>query len=98
VAFIQIIEYSTSKPDEIEKLDDEWIAATKGKRSASKVTRVADRDNPGRYFQIVEFPSYEAAMKNSQMPETGEMAAKITALVDGEPTFYNLDVVKTLDL
>ena len=29
-----------------------------------------DRDRPNTYVDIVEFPSYEDAMKNSELPET----------------------------
>jgi hypothetical protein len=43
----------------------------------------------------VEFPSYEAAMKNNELPETAAMAEKMAAICDGPPTFYNLDLVET---
>ncbi len=54
----------------------------------------ADRDHPGRYQTIVEFESYEAAMENSNRPETHEFSAKMAELCDGPPTFRNLDVVQ----
>ena len=53
-----------------------------------------DRDRANTYVQIVEFPSYEEAMTNSQLPETGEIAARLTELCDGPPTFRNLDVTR----
>ena len=46
------------------------------------------------YVQIVEFPSYEEAMANSELPETGEFAAKLATLCDAPPTFRNLDVTR----
>jgi hypothetical protein len=46
--------------------------------------------------EIIEFPSYEAAMKNSELPETQEISAKMGTLTDGEPTFRNLEVVRDL--
>jgi hypothetical protein len=46
---------------------------------------------PG-YFMIVEFDSYEEAMKNSSDPVTSRYAEQLGALLDGPPTFYNLDV------
>lgn len=47
---------------------------------------------------VVEFDSYEQAMKNSNDPVTGEYAQQMGALLDGPPRFYNLDVrmVQTL--
>ena len=95
MSFIQIIEYRTSRIDELAELMDEWLAETEGKRSATRSTQAQDRENPGTYVQIVEFPSYEAAMENSDRPETGEFAAKMSALCDGTPTFRNLDVTRS---
>jgi hypothetical protein len=92
--FIQIIEYKTSKIDEVQALADKWLAATEGRRTASDGTVTEDRDARGTYLEIIEFPSYEAAMKNSELPETQEIAAQLTALCDGPPTFRNLDVVR----
>jgi hypothetical protein len=89
--FVQIIEYQTSKFDEMQKLNDEWLAATEGKRSAARAIDCSDRDQPNTYMTIVEFPSYEEAMKNNDLPETQAMAAKMQALCDGPATFRNLD-------
>jgi hypothetical protein len=52
-----------------------------------------DRDNWGRYFNVVFFDSYEAAMANSALPEAEALSERLKALADGPPTFYNLDVV-----
>lgn len=52
----------------------------------------ADRDNPGRYCIIVEFDSYEEAMRNSNDPETGRFAEQMGKLLDEPPVFHNLDV------
>jgi hypothetical protein len=40
----------------------------------------------------VEFPSYQEAMSNSGLPETGEFAEKLAGLCDGPLVFRNLDV------
>lgn len=96
--FVQIIEYTTSKPDEIAKIMDEWMAATEGKRTPTREVTGKDRDDSDRYFQIVEFPSYEEAMKNSELPETSQFAERIRALCDGPAVFRNLDVVREQDL
>jgi hypothetical protein len=92
--FMQLIEYTTSKFDEITKITDEWLAATGGKRTATRTVITKDRERPDTYLDIVEFPSYEEAMRNSDMPETREAAERWQKLCDGPMTFRNLDVVR----
>lgn len=92
MTFIQVIEVSTTRPDEVLSLVEEWDAATAGRRTAQRGTFTADRDRPNTYLQIVEFPSYEAAMANSELPETASFAARMAALCDGPMVFRNLDV------
>jgi hypothetical protein len=94
MSFVQIIEFKTSRFDEIQKLMDEWLAATEGKRTTTRGLLCQDRDAEGVYVQVVEFPSYEVAMKNSEMPETGEFSQKMMELCDGPATFRNLDVLR----
>ena len=93
MGFVQIISYSTSKPAEMQAAADEWDKATEGKRKVLRRVLCEDRGNWGRYFNIVFFDSHEAAMENSALPETEALSAKMMALADGPPTFYNLDVV-----
>jgi hypothetical protein len=92
MAFIQIIEFTTTRPEEVEALAAEWAARTEGRRTAERSTLTADRDRPNTYVQIVEFPSYQEAMANSSLPETAELAEKLAGLCDGPPVFRNLDV------
>jgi hypothetical protein len=92
--FIQIIEYKTSRIDELNTALDGWLEKTKGKRAATRGLQTKDRDASDTYVQIVEFPSYEEAMANSNLPETSEFAAKFASLCDGPPTFRNLDVLR----
>ncbi|TCC22701.1 hypothetical protein [Kribbella speibonae] len=99
-AFVQIIEYRTSKPDEIAALMADFQAKREAAGDGPAPTRSiagADRDDPGRYFAIVEFESYEAAMENSQRADTTEMSEKMMELCDGPATFYNLDQVASMD-
>jgi quinol monooxygenase YgiN len=90
--FVQIIEYTTTRPDEMQAVLDEFLAATQGQRAGARGTVAKDRDRPNTYFNIVEFPSYEVAMQNSELPETRHMADQMQKLCDGPPTFRNLDV------
>jgi quinol monooxygenase YgiN len=92
--FIQIIEYKTSRIDELNAALDAWLEATKGKRGATRGVQTKDRDATNTYVQIVEFPSYEEAMANSNLPETSEFAAKLASLCDGPPSFRNLEVMR----
>jgi len=90
--FVQIIEYTTSKPEAAQKALDTYLAASEGKRMNGHGTVGADRDRPNTYMNIVEFPSFEAATKNSEMAETQALAAAMMEICDGPPTFRNLDV------
>jgi len=92
--FIQIIEFKTSNIEAFSDLLRDWMAATEGVRTATRETMVADRDRPGWYRQIVEFPSFEAAMTNSDNPVTTEFAGRMQALCEEGPNFSNLDVVE----
>jgi len=92
--FIQIIEYKTSRIDELNAALDGWLERTKGKRAATRGVQTRDRDAENTYVQIVEFPSYEDAMANSNLPETSEFAGQLASLCDGPPTFRNLDVLR----
>lgn len=92
MAFIQLMEFSTSRPGEVDTLVEEWLSTTEGRRTAQRSTFTGDRDRPDTYVQIVEFPSYDAAMANSNLPETGVIAEKMRELCDGPVVFRNLDV------
>jgi quinol monooxygenase YgiN len=91
--FIQIIQYSTSRIDEVQALAQERMAQQPESESRIRGLVAADRDHPNQYFVIVEFDSYEAAMENSNRPDTTEFSEKMGALCDGPPTFHNLDVM-----
>lgn len=93
-AFIQIMEYETTHPQEFDALLDEWIAATEGKRTATHDRHTQDRDHTGHYVDIIEFPSYEAAMRNSNLPETQRISARMRELCDSDVRFMNLDVLR----
>jgi hypothetical protein len=99
-AFIQIIEYRTSKPEEVAALTDEFRKSREAAGDGEAPVRAMtgrDRDDPGRYLAIVEFSSYEAAMENSNRADTSEFARRMMALCDGEPSFHNLDVTQSME-
>ncbi len=94
MSFIQIVSFSTSRFDEMKALSDKYRADTEGKRTNTKATMCADRDNAGRFTIIAEFPSYEAAMENSNLPETSAVAEKFRSLTGGSLNFHDLEVVE----
>ena len=95
-SFVQVIEYSSSRIDEIKALGEKVRAERSGDDGGPRSVRVTeDRDKPGRFYTIVEFDSYESAMENSNHPATQAFAAEMAQLVDGPPSFYNLDVLES---
>lgn len=96
MTFVQLIEYETSREDEVAPLYEEFMKATEGKRTLTHEFHTKDRDRPSHFVDIVEFPSYEAAMRNNELPETQRVAAKLKELCTGGPRFMNLEVVDEL--
>jgi hypothetical protein len=94
MSFVQVFEFRTSNLDAVRQADEEWRRATEGKRTVRREILAADRNQPGRYFAIVFFDSYESAMENSKLPETQAAAENYMALADGPPVFYDLDVLE----
>ncbi|ONI87806.1 hypothetical protein ALI22I_21180 [Saccharothrix sp. ALI-22-I] len=90
--FIQLIEYETHKIEEINRLLEQWREEGGGEPTVLRAVQAADRDRPNHYVDIVEFPSYEEAMRNSARPETDRFAKELAALCDGPVRFRNLDV------
>ena len=94
MAFVQIIEFQTTRIDEFVELVDEWLASTEGERIPTRGQLTRDRDRADTYLQIVEFPSYDKAMENSRRPDTTSLAERVAKLCLGPPTFRNLDVIR----
>jgi quinol monooxygenase YgiN len=94
MAFIQTIEVTTSKIDELRALEEKWRAATEGKRTLRRSIICQDRNDPKKHVIFAFFDSYESAMQNSQLRETSEFADAQRALLDGEPEFRDFDVIE----
>ena len=90
--FVQIIEYRTSRFDDVMALGNQYRDAAGS--LARHILATENRDKPGTYMTIVEFDSYESAMENSKLPETQAAAEKYMALADVPPVFYDLDVLE----
>ena len=92
--FVQIMKVTTSKMAEMEAAHERWLEATEGQRTVSREMICENRDKPGEYWIIVEFPSYEDAMKNNDLPATSAIAEAMAGLVDAPPEYFNLDLVR----
>jgi hypothetical protein len=51
-----------------------------------------DCDRKNTFVHIVEFPSREAALANSALPETASLSQQMAQYCDGPIVFRNLDV------
>src|SRR5262249_45834686 len=85
---------STDRIDDLTKLEDEWRAQGRGRRTGIGDWLCADRSQPGRYFSINLFPSHQAATANAALPETDALASQAMQL--GTAVFYHCDVVQDL--
>ncbi|MFI1356992.1 ester cyclase [Streptomyces sp. NPDC020898] len=94
MTFVQLIDCKTSRFDEMNQLMDTWVEQTKGKRTATHTLIGKDLADSSHFVEIVEFPSYEEAMRNSNLPETDRIFREMVALCDEMPTFTDLDVVR----
>ncbi|MDF3301107.1 ester cyclase [Streptomyces tropicalis] len=94
MTFVQLIECRTSRIDEMNRLMDTWVEQTRGKRTATHTVVGKDRSDASHIVELVEFPSYEEAMRNSRLPETDRIFRDMLALCDGAPVFTDLDVVR----
>jgi hypothetical protein len=92
--FVQTIEFRTHRLDELNALLDAWTQQAGDQATMPmRAWQCKDRDADDVYMHIVEFSSYEDAMRNSADPRTDAMFKKLVELCDAPPTFRNLDLV-----
>ena len=97
MAFVQIVSFHCDRVEALREIEEEWLAATEGRRTLVRETFLRDRNDPTHFVTINEFESYASAMENSTLPETDAMARRIAALLVGEPTYLDLEVVAVTD-
>lgn len=92
--FVQVIEVTTTKYDELKAVGDEFVQQrrTSGGPKPKNIAHLRDRDNPNTYRIVAWFASLEEAMENSGREDTTQMAQRMAALCD-ERTFRNFDVI-----
>jgi len=91
-AFLQLIEFHASDLDRFRALTDEWRERIGRESTARWGLVTADRDRPNTYLEIVAFPDFAAAMRNSEHPVTTEFSKRMQEATEGEAGFRNLDV------
>ncbi|WP_405484748.1 ester cyclase [Streptomyces sp. NBC_00009] len=89
-----LIDCKTARVSDMNRLMDSWVEQTKGRRTATHSIVGKDRSEPDHYVEIVEYPSYEEAIRNLQLPETSRLFHEIVALCDEKPALVGLDVVR----
>src|SRR5437870_5475308 len=95
MSYVMIVHFQTSKHDEMRNVIKEWEAAKDvDDHAAERVVMCKDRDNPGRYFNIVFCRSYEEYQDHAELPKTTEFGQRLFSLADGPPTFLHLDIVE----
>jgi hypothetical protein len=94
--FIQFVEFEATDIDALATELKRFQVEHPGVLTASASTITQDRDRPGTYLSIVEFPSYEKAMEQQSNPATSEFSANLAKIMTGAPRFRNLDVHSVL--
>jgi hypothetical protein len=91
-AFVQLIEFDTDDIAEYDAIVDRWATAIGANRTVRWSLAAADRDRPGRYVAVVEFPGYTQAMANSGHQATAAFLKELQSISSSEPQFRNLEV------
>jgi hypothetical protein len=81
MAFIQLIEIVTTRPDEVEAWGSEWQTQTVGRGTTQRETVTWDQERPNTVRQLMEVSSYEDATANSGGPRYGILCRTSAAVV-----------------
>ena len=94
MGFVQIIKLRSDRFEDLEAAHDEWRAATEGQRTVVREMVCENRDDPGEYWMVVEFPDADAAARNNDLDATGRIAQRLAELATSGPEFVNLDLLR----
>lgn len=94
--FIQLIEFETNDIEAVQKSILKFRDEHPDVMTFTTSRVAEDRDKPGTYISIVEFPSYEEAMKQSNHPALSEFVQSIGSELMADRRFRNLDVKATI--
>jgi predicted small metal-binding protein len=91
-SFVQVVEFHTRDLDRFLTLGEQWRDEIGKEATARWALVTADRDRPDTFMELVGFPDYASAMRNSEHPVTTGFAKDLQEATDGEASFRNLDV------
>jgi quinol monooxygenase YgiN len=92
----QIIEFRTDNIEECLRLDHEYLqnmSAEKRQQLFDRGQTIADKDDPGHFFVVLEYESLEAAEAAGEIPDSKKLMEDVSSLVKGEIKFFNCDVL-----
>jgi hypothetical protein len=95
-SFVQVVEFRTGELDSFRALADQWRQGIGREATATWAAITADRDRADTYVELVGFPDFASAMRNSEHPVTAEFAKRMQEATEGEAGFRNLDVVEVM--
>lgn len=104
--FSQMISVRCGAPEKLVEMCAEWDRQQAQTDIMGYMgTRIlADREHPGQYVLIADFgvvdPNVSAAEEaalNNDRPETQAFAARLLAVVDGEPEYHHYDELYRTD-
>ena len=90
--FIQIIQGKCTRQDELRALADTWREEMAPSADGWLGGTYGFTDDD-QFVGIIRFESREAATRNSERPEQGEWAKRMTALLDGPVEYHDCDDV-----
>ena len=93
--FIQIIQGTSTRHDEIRALAERWRDEL-GPTAPGWLGGTFGFTDDNMFLGIVRFESREAAMANSDRPEQAAWAEEMNALMDGQPEYHDSDDVVLL--
>jgi hypothetical protein len=93
--FIQMIQGSCTRQDDVRAMLDEWRRDLSPGASGWLGGTYGFTDDD-QLVAVVRFESREAAMANSRRPEQAEWAERFTRLLDGPPEYHDCDDVMLL--
>ena len=91
--FVQIMKLETTRFDEIQGLVQQWRDATEGQRTLRREIIARDEQYANQYVILAFFDSAADVAKNSALPMTSELAAKVGVLCDAPIVFQDLAIL-----
>jgi len=97
-SFVQLVEFETDDIEACKETLEKFLGEHPDVITSSSSTWTEDRERRGTYVSIIEFPSYEKAMEQSNSAEMTEMTQRLGRLIKGPARFRNLDVISVMKL